>query len=441
MRKCVRCGLEKLYRIKEVLNVKSNRYDYYICDSCLEAIRRKPCPICRKRSLVSNSYYHIMEYKEKWRGLHEHCVDIFNSLKDTSNCPKCHKKVINGIFHKKCFKTCKLCYKVNLTNNDYCDSCKKNMRKCKECGKYKIDFAVMPDKDIKVCELCFSNIRNRIISRYNQKFDDKFFPEKKETSKINRGRKLLYLGVELEVESKKYKEAEIGYCFKEKFKDINLKHDGSLTSGFELNSFPATLWYHKEHFQWKEYLKFLRDNGCLSHNTTTCGLHVHINREFLNTADIMKLTSFIHSQHKRMIIFGRRGSNSFTKWKRVVKGFEYQKDEYNKSKYDIVNARPETVEIRLFRGTLKYSTFMATLEFCDAISRFVVKEVNFIDLVNPDKVWDKFVKYIEKNKYKYLLKYLNKLKLPRKAGKVFENNRGTPNVTRESKTIFFEGSY
>jgi hypothetical protein len=41
-------------------------------------------------------------------------------------------------------------------------------------------------------------------------------------------------------------------------------------------------------------------------------------------------------------------------------------------KYCAVNFRPaDTVEFRLFRGTLKFSTLMATLEVVDAVCRWV----------------------------------------------------------------------
>lgn len=62
---------------------------------------------------------------------------------------------------------------------------------------------------------------------------------------------------------------------------IYCKHDGSLDDGFEIVSHPATLEYHTNTIPWKKILDEALEMGYYSHNSGTCGLHVHINRAAL----------------------------------------------------------------------------------------------------------------------------------------------------------------
>ena len=193
-------------------------------------------------------------------------------------------------------------------------------------------------------------------------------------------------------------------------KNLLYKSDGSLNNGFEINSYPATLEYHSNNYMWEAYLEYLRELHCLSHNTRTCGIHVHLSKSFMNKAERTKLTMFIHSQRRRLAIFARRPGTGYSRFKKFLKSAKYQKEGCNTSHYDAINFRTETAEIRIFRGTLKYDTFMAILELCDAMARFSLK-VKCKSLLNRNVSWKEFIAFITELKYKYLLPYLNEKKL------------------------------
>jgi hypothetical protein len=60
---------------------------------------------------------------------------------------------------------------------------------------------------------------------------------------------------------------------------IYCKHDGSLNEGFEIVSHPMTLDYHLHEMKWCEVMEEALSLDYLSHNTSTCSLHIHVNRD------------------------------------------------------------------------------------------------------------------------------------------------------------------
>lgn len=58
---------------------------------------------------------------------------------------------------------------------------------------------------------------------------------------------------------------------------IYIKSDGSLDDGMELVSHLMTLDYHKD-YCWSDIMRKAVSLGYRSHQTSTCGLHIHINR-------------------------------------------------------------------------------------------------------------------------------------------------------------------
>lgn len=149
-----------------------------------------------------------------------------------------------------------------------------------------------------------------------------------------------------------------------------IKSDGSLNEGMELVSHPCSLNYHKYDFPWAEIMKRAVRLGYRSHNTSTCGLHVHIGRSALgNTYErqedvISRILFFFESHWNELFRFSRRSEESAEHWA-ARHGYEDHPKEIlekakksSKGRYACVNiTNISTVEIRLFRGTLKWNTF------------------------------------------------------------------------------------
>lgn len=207
--------------------------------------------------------------------------------------------------------------------------------------------------------------RDRIIFNYHSSKTETVFQHDDWTRKHKR-----FFGVELEVESVDGDRVENAKAIHERVntpsRKLFFESDGSLTYGFEMITQPMSLPAHRELF------KFLEDKSLTknlkSHNTTTCGLHVHVSRAGMTDLQIGKIVSFVNDPKNEWFIRGiaRRYASGFCqiKSKKV-------KDCRSGDRYEAVNlTNRSTIEFRLFKGSLKYEAVIAAVEFCNAIVEY-----------------------------------------------------------------------
>jgi hypothetical protein len=146
--------------------------------------------------------------------------------------------------------------------------------------------------------------------------------------------------------------------------------DGSLTRGFEIITQPLGLDKHAELWKWlsdsQHIVKYLR-----SHDTSTCGLHVHVSKAGLTKMQISKMVAFVNHPDNYSFIqkIARRSSSTYA----AVRFDKKASNAYRTgvSRYEAVNLENRsTVEFRIFRGTLKYDTLMTAIEFVNALTLF-----------------------------------------------------------------------
>ncbi len=297
-----------------------------------------------------------------------------------------------------------------------CHNCSDNYRLCDECGDIiNADYAYYDNsREQYYCEACYHEqiIDETYINDYYYKPDPVFL-----------GTGNLYLGVELEVDcGNNMLEATREIC--ETTDDLYLKHDGSLGDvGFEIVSHPATLDYHMNKFGWDKLMNICIDNNYKSHDTSTCGLHIHVNRKYfgdyddeqdLNIAKVILL--FDRWWDKYIVPFSRRNSENLSRWSQKPNLFMNNEDTEesiiskvkgckNDGRYQAVNLSNETtIEFRLFKGTLKFSTFLAALQFVVVICTFV-KNIKLADLMKI--TWKKVFSNTEYNELNQYLKEKN----------------------------------
>lgn len=186
------------------------------------------------------------------------------------------------------------------------------------------------------------------------------------------------------------------YCF--------FEEDGSIGSeGFEIVTQPAGLDVHRDKFA-----LFLNNpevkKGMRSHEGGRCGLHVHVGRQYLSQAQIYRVQSFLNDVRNEGLIrmVARRYGAGFCKVKpEMAKFTPYGKTDGDR--YEMLNTTPEhTVEFRIFRGSLRYESVMAALEFCNALLTFCQPgEVSFTQFNAVG-----FKTYIQRNEMKQDTKFL-----------------------------------
>ena len=121
--------------------------------------------------------------------------------------------------------------------------------------------------------------------------------------------------------------------------------------------------------------------GYLSHQTSTCGLHVHVSRNAFGStpeeqdAAIARVLYFFEKHWEELLKFSRRSQRQLNQWASRY-GYKDQPREIldhakkgcHAGRYTCVNlTNYETIEFRIFRGTLKYNTLIAALQLLDRI--------------------------------------------------------------------------
>jgi len=248
----------------------------------------------------------------------------------------------------------------------------------------------------------------------------------------------IYFGVELEVEVRAGDVEEYAAKVLSLLpKKVIVKRDGSLTRGFEIVSGPAVLMWHRTGwdplFEWND-----RERVLLSHDApkATCGLHVHASRGPLGGLQIAKMVHFLHAPENRRFveILSGRPAGHFqdyltpkgwflgakdVKWGglndgdrnavRLVQtnrptGQEFWSLRRDGHRYTALNlTNYDTIEFRLFRGTMKRETFLARLEFCAALIRWCQTAGAGV----RELLWEKFVEWFRNNSGRQEYPWLN----------------------------------
>lgn len=301
---------------------------------------------------------------------------------------------------------------VDCFNNHY--------YRCYECGDIIHENNAYWHNDELYCEDCYNNRSEDYINDYSYKPEPIFYKSDDNYVTYDNQR---YYGVELEVDKGgKYNDyaENILDTGNQHNEHIYIKSDGSLDDGFEIVSHPMTLEYHINEMYWEDVIHEAKKLGYRSHDTSTCGLHIHIGRNELgSTYDhqeevIAKIMYFIELHWNEMLKFSRRTQSNMNRWSARI-GYEttpqkvLNKAKENYNRYVAVNLQNRsTVEIRMFRGTIKYNTFVATLQMVDKI---VDIAINLTDEEIDNLSWSEFVSTLDKSKYSQLIQYLKERSL------------------------------
>ena len=249
---------------------------------------------------------------------------------------------------------------------------------CERCGRViSLDEACYcdDDDDYPYCHSCRDEIVSReIIHNYYYKPTPIFYGEDSR-----------YFGVELEIdgagESSNNAEQILDAVHRNCLELIYCKHDGSLDDGFEIVTHPMTLDFHLHEMPWESVCREAVSLGYYSHQAKTCGLHIHVNRtafgetEYEQDSCIARILYFFEKHWEELLKFSRRTERQLERWaarygykENPTDILEHAKKGYSAGRYTCVNlCNTDTVEFRIFRGTLKVNTIIATLQMVNRI--------------------------------------------------------------------------
>lgn len=258
---------------------------------------------------------------------------------------------------------CQRCYDRYYTT---CTDCR--------CVLLNDDAYYIDDDDYEArCYSCHCRLQHRAIHEYSYKPEPIFYGDSDR-----------FFGVELEIDSG-------GECSENARRILEvanaggdellyIKRDGSLQDGMELVSHPATMDFHLKSFPWAAIMEKAKSMGYVSHQSGTCGLHFHVNKSSLGAtqeeqdACIARILYLHEAFWNELLRFSRRTKKQYEQWCTRYGLREHPQEilkhakGYGCCRYTAVNlCNTDTVEFRIFRGTLRYSSFVAALALVDRI--------------------------------------------------------------------------
>lgn len=284
------------------------------------------------------------------------------------------------------------------------DNFRLDVYRCHDCEVIEsFDNTYNVEDDYRVCGICVDHYYYHESEQYYSRHED--YSEDEDDYSVIKGyhssknvlrhipsqfdtrKPRVLLGLELEVEvntscNRNDKAEEVKDLINH-YQDANgkkylyscLEDDRSLNYGFEIVTAWTGLDVHEK------MLKHFTENnvgGLKSHNTSTCGLHVHICKSDMTTLHASKMVLFINDENNRELIqaIARRNSYDYCKLKNKKDDKAWLKNSLssnqkrnqlrhlNMDRYEALNFQNDnTIEFRLFKGSLIFTTIMACLEF------------------------------------------------------------------------------
>jgi hypothetical protein len=318
---------------------------------------------------------------------------------------------------------CEACEEYNSYGTSYvadrqehwCESCLNDAYYCESCDEWNSDG----------CDSCSDEDGIRIIHDYSYRPDAIFHS----TDKNER----LFFGLEIEVEARDNLRESAEYAHQLESMDLAyLKHDGSLNSGFEIVTHPMSHEFFKneasDFFAVIEGLRSRHGIRVKSWDTRTCGLHIHISRTGFNGGSHMhRFLNLVYSNPDFYSTLAGRTSDQWAKftdiWQREYKrdsngerlwsednGYEITdkrtfmhklQPDRNSDRYSAVNTNNrETLEMRIFRGSVNGDTIKAQIDLAHASVEYT-RTLTVQDVRNGALSADLFMWYVFQNEALY----------------------------------------
>lgn len=318
--------------------------------------------------------YCFLDDLEEVAGNEQVCYDCYQN--HYVECDACHEHVLR--------RSVNTFLDLDRNEVDICEDCEgDNTFRCENCREIIFD----PNDDAhsdadgnRYCNVCYSYMAEQHIHPYSFKPSPVFFPD--------RDNDIPYFGIELEVDSRSSARSsdleDIAGDVEDIFDGyVYIKHDSSLRNGMELVTHPSTVHYHTVEMEkaWKKAIKLMLGEGLLSNDIKTCGLHVHVSLDAIERRDpaiVGKIMVAMNMFWPKFVKFSRRTDEQLSHWARRYACDKPDNENHLRilkniakgecGRYMALNLQNRhTIEFRLFNGTLRWETFVATIQFVETI--------------------------------------------------------------------------
>ena len=327
-----------------------------------------------------------------------------NCYETFSECYECARLIDTEHTHDyNCMDHGYICERCTSRSYHYCDGCEEYIRDGDDCSHDNED-----DREYDCQEEQEDYAVNSQLNGYNFKPDKKYFwsivngvPNSETVADDS-----LFFGIEIETQSTLDSIRSGVQCFHDNVSNTvgYVKRDGSVSDGMEINTHPMTLEYIHDWF-FSDTLEQLVALGWRAWKQPSCGIHVHLSkRAFASTTHKARFQLFIMRNEQQMVRFARRRSPSYAKFSDEEESqfMDRAKGNPNYDRFCAVNWQPdETVELRIFRSTIKPSGVIGIVEMAHALFHFT-KQSTCRMMYDGLFTWDAFVEWVDTQEYKYL---------------------------------------
>lgn len=219
----------------------------------------------------------------------------------------------------------------------------------------------------------------------------------------------LYFGTEVEIDCGDLDEFDFKSLPNDKFWCTT---DGSLDeNGIEVISHPMTYQYIMSNMPHKTLIDVAKKAGYRSHNTNTCGYHIHMSRRAFETDQRVEHFVYLFERFfdESLLRFSRRTMDSLNSYARRYldkEGTDVKVADVkgrigsDHSRYRMVNlSNHATIEVRIFRGTLNHNTIIASIQLCKLFFDLSIFNERAIEKMTwsevKDFAADKYPEFIE----------------------------------------------
>lgn len=416
-------GNEGIDYDKETITLLNNQYNIY----CVE------CADCGSvtRFITDRSSYDDLLSKVVDYGCYYHndnddvvCESCFNE--NYFYCTSCNTlhRITDGYETRDDGYVCESCYL------DYYYT-------CDDCGDIvSRDYANWDeDGDCCYCDNCFNNHyfnygeyntdQDEIVGNIDDfsscdatcSYHSNPIPFEKRKSNRDKEEESLFLGVELETSIDNLQGRKNASCYIAKNLNCRIETDSSVCGySMEIISDPQTLkkWEDRRN-KIDTIFKNMIDYNITSHNNNTCGLHIHVSRDGLSTDPteqeriIDNILLILENFKSNLAKLSRRDESQLKRWGCFLSDYnnnmedlrdtkKIKNNNYKYERYLALNLNnSKTIEFRFFRGTLKTTTFYATLQLIyniiELAKREDVRGISFKQLINLNKDFTDLIEY------------------------------------------------
>lgn len=344
-------------------------------------------------------------YGHRYRSVNGSEFASFQQIEGNNYCGSCADTFYAENGGEENFNSCEACEDITSDTSEwsgstYCQNCiDNNVYTCNDCGiEYWDGSGHNCPEDDDDCE------DESSIHSYSYRPTPYFF-----------GKGQYHLGFELEVEARNTSRYEGAGMVQDILgSHAYMKDDGSLNDGFEVVTHPHTLSNYQTDFNW-DFISTLKREGFRSWNTETCGLHVHVSRTAFGTGESpwgradrdalilkrqaheLRFMKLIYDNQRQVERISGRSNNHYATFQ--DKGHLVAKVKYGNAengRYSAINTEnDDTLEVRVFKGSLRKERVLSALEFVTASVEYT-RDLK-ITSKNQALSWLRFTAYISDN--------------------------------------------